>query len=122
MSAQEQTSETCDALEQGIAGADESPILGECTRDEECLGVTCEGQATTMITIFPCEMPIRVNFVSILAASNIDININVTETSDITIGFGSSIEVVLEPTTRGIRLGVSIELVVNSCEWTILHF
>ena len=107
VSAQQQSPETCDALDAMIAGGDGSDLLGDCTTDTECLVVSCMGTTNTTITLFPCEDPIVVN---VNVGAPISINENLTESLSTSLGFGSAFNIVLEQIPGGIRFGVSIHL------------
>lgn len=115
VSAQQQSRETCTAIDTMIAGAD--PLLGTCTRNEECLEISCmTASGTTTLTILPCRDPIVVRV--ILTGTSGTFNQDLTMGTEVPISLGS-IVVELEQTQEGITFGVSttwsIGLASNYC-------
>ena len=103
--AQLQRAETCNALRASIAGGDGSELLGECTVDRDCLMISCSGGTNTTVTIFPCEIPIRVNFI---VGPPLSINVSSSDTVSTLVAPFAILDTIIEQSPGGIRFGVSV--------------
>ena len=96
--------ETCDALDSMIAGA--NPLLGDCTRNEECLRITCTSTgATATFLMLPCLDPVVVR---VILRGKVELTEDLTMGTMVPVSLGMVI-VQLNQTQEGITFGVSTQ-------------
>ena len=101
---QQQSEQTCRALDTMVAGSSNS-VLGDCVSNTLCINITCAlGVQRTSLALLPCTNPVAVHFVTTLGFGS---NSLLTQSAEFNLGSNTIVNIALTQTDDGILLGVS---------------